>query len=331
MKLAQIAFGLVLIVSSLQARAGRGGDLVNNGGGIAEKNVLYAYEKLDVYLKLCLNSNACKLTLDQKKIVEQIYKSLGEEKQNRNQIEFLSEKAKPNSFILEGQVRVARTGSRVGSVIMINTDLLYSQIGNTYTAVSIPEAVAILVHELGHHYGKYTHDELDLIGVRVSMLMQQKMINTPLLPWNAIVSASVFNADAFVGFPQVILSVGDEVIDISKIYEDSVHCQVLTLPIPILPIPDLQLLTKTPVGSLLHNVHWEKIKDGDDVLKVQIRANVSNNCLYKNDVKYRNNNFQLSIEFNVTKTDMKWKYDPSSLKLNQFKTPWWKLIRLPHM
>ncbi|MBC7369991.1 MAG: hypothetical protein H7326_00395 [Bdellovibrionaceae bacterium] len=235
------------------------------------------------------------------------------------------------SYVVCGQIRVARTGDRVGSPIKINADLLYSQVGAVYTAVSIPEVVAILVHELGHHYGKYTHNDLDLIGVRVSMLMQEKMINTPLLPWNAIASASVFNADAFVGFPQVILSVGDEVIDISQAYEQAVHCEVLTLPIPILPIPDLQLVTKAPVGSLLHNVHWEKIKDREDVLKVSIRANVSNNCLYKNDVKFRNNNFQMSIEFDVKKTDTEWKYDPASLKLDQFKTPRWKLIRLPNM
>jgi hypothetical protein len=332
MKISRILTAVTLsMLTGFAASANIGGDLVNNAGGIAEKNVLYAYEKLGTYLQLCLKSEACKLNPAQKNIATQIFKGLPQEQLNQKQISFESESKKPGSFIIDGQVRVAKTGRLVGSPIIINVDLLYSKVGGLYQAVSIAEAVAILVHELGHHYGNYTHDELDLIGVRVSMLMQQKMITTPMLPWNAIVSASVFNADTFVGFPQVLLTVGDDVIDISEIYEKSVHCEVLTLPIPVLPVPDLELVTKVPMGSLLHNIHWDKIKDKEDVLKVQILANVSNNCIYKNDIKLRNNNFQISIDFEAKKTATTYKYDPASLKLNQFKTPWWKLIRLPNL
>lgn len=307
----------------------QGGDLVNNGGGLAEKNMFYAYEKMEKYLQLCLGSDSCKLTNEQRDLVLKILKSLPQEKANQNQLVFLSEKKAPGTFIIDGQVRIAKTGSAVGSSIMVNVDLLYSKGANGYEAMSLPEAVAVLVHEFGHHHGNFSHEDLDLIAVRISVLLQQKTISTPLLPWNSFVSASVLGSSSRADFPQVLLTVGEEVIDLSDEYKKAVHCEVLTIPIPILPLPDLELVTKVPAGSILHNIHWDKVKEKDGSLVIKIVGSVSNTCVYKNDVEMRNNNFQMSIRFVIKKTNDTWKYDPTTLELDQFKDPWWKLIKLP--
>lgn len=306
-----------------------GGDLVNNGGGVAEKNVYYAYENMQRYLQLCLASSTCKLTNDQQALVRRIQASLPQER-NGSQLIFASEKKAPGTFMIDGQVRVAKTGSRIGSPIYINVDLLYSKTTDGYEAMTIPEAVAVLVHEFGHHQGNFPHIELDIIGVRISQLIQQKTINTPLLPWSSFISASVLMSTALEDYPQLLLTVGDDVIDLSAEYKKSVYCEVFTIPIPIVPLPDLELVTKEPMGSILHNIHWDKVKQSENELVVKIVGNVSNVCLHKNNLELRNNNYLMSIKFKVNKVQGSWKYDPNTLELDQFRDPWWKLIRLPN-
>jgi hypothetical protein len=328
MKFARILMAMMASLG-LQAAHGWGGDLVNNGGGLAEKNVLYAYEKIDKYLQYCVTSSVCKLTDAQKVIAQKIYNGLPQEKAAGNQLQYISEQKVPGSFMIDGNIRIAKTGSTIGSPIVINTDMLYNKVGDTYEALTMPEAVAVLVHEFGHHYGSYTHEELDLIGVRVSMMMQQKMITTPMLPWNSFASASVFNSKLRTDFPQVLLSVGTDLVDISEIYRRTVHCEVFTLPIPVLPIPDLELVTREPVGSMLHNIHWEKIKEKDDQISVKIIGNVSNTCTYKSNLEVRDNNYQISISFTAKRAGDSWSFVSNSLSLTQFKDPWWKIIKLP--
>nr|WP_295900084.1 hypothetical protein [uncultured Bdellovibrio sp.] len=331
-KLNALILSLIVSVSAVSANARilRGGDLVNNGGGIAEKNVFYAYEKLDKYIQICLKSDSCKLNERQRGLLQEIYDHMSLEKANK-QLIFASEKNAPGSFIIDGLVRVAKTGSTVGSPIYINSDLLYTKSeAEGYDPVSIPEAVAILVHEMGHHYGNYTHEELDLLGVRVSLLLQQKFISTPLIPWNSEISATVFNPNLTTSFPEVLLNVGDDVIDISEEYKEAVACVGITVPIPILPIPDLELLNKKPQASILHNVHWSKFKEKDDTLSVMITGNVSNNCVYKTNIFIRNNDSKINITFRMVKSSTgKWIYIKDSLGVDQYKDPWWKIIRLP--
>lgn len=329
MKLNCLIVSLVVGLAAGSAFARRGGDLVNNGGGIAEKNVFYAYEKLDKYIQICLKSDLCKLNDRQRGLLQQIFTNMPQEKLSK-QLIFASESKEPGTFIIDGLVRVAKTGSTVGSPIYVNSDLLYTKNeADSYDPVSIPEAVAILIHEMGHHYGNYTHEELDLIGVRASLLLQQKFISTPLIPWNAEISAIVFNPNLVSSFPEVLLNVGDDVIDISAEYKDAVACVGLTVPIPILPIPDLELLNKKPVASILHNVHWAQFKEKNEELAVTITGNVSNNCVYKTNIGIRNNESKLNITFRMKKSNGKWVYIKESLDVNQYKDPWWKIIRLP--
>ncbi|WP_413585593.1 hypothetical protein [Bdellovibrio sp. HCB274] len=320
---------LVLASVSVTAFAGPGSDWVGNGGGIAEKNVLFAYERLEKYIEVCLTSDSCKLTPREREIIAKIAKSLPQEVRSR-MLYFGSEKKTPGFFIIDDLVRVAKTGSTVSSPIYINSDLLYSKnAAGEFTAVSVAEAVAILIHEFGHHHGNYTHEELDLLGVRISMLVQMKTSVTPLLPWSNDVSAMVFTKDVYTAYPEVILNVGDDLIDISKAIADEAMCYRYSIPIPVLPIPDVDLLSKKPAGSVVYNLHWDKFNDSDTKIKVKLIGNISNTCVYKTNILLRSNDYKISIAFSATKIADKWKYDPGSLKVEQYRDPWYKVLRLP--
>ena len=314
----------------LHSQAFAGGDLINNGGGIAEKNVLYAYAKLESFIHLCLSSEACKLNEPQKQILQKIYANIPAEKKSVNQIIMASERQKPGSFMIDGNVRVAKTGSAVGSPIYINVDLLYTrnQDGD-YEPVTVPEAVAILVHELGHHSGHYSHEELDLVSIKVSLFLQKEFITTPMLPWNSEISIAVYNPKLKTGYPLLILNVGDEIIDISEIYAEIVRCTFLSIPIPIVRAPDITLLSNKPLGSTLYNLHWLKITESGSRLKVRAQGNISNKCAYSHETNIRDNNYQFAMEFTLKRNDDRWIYSSSSLKMQQFKDAWWKVIKLP--
>ncbi|MBY0554714.1 hypothetical protein K2P97_09305 [bacterium] len=320
-------FSLTLIYSSLSFA---GGDLINNGGGIAEKNIMFAYQKLDTYLKLCLSSDFCKVDKTQKQILEQIAAGLAEEKQNPSQIQFASEKNQKGFFIIDGEVKIAKTGSRIGSTIYINTDMLYTknEMGY-YIPMSIGEAAAVLVHELGHHYGDYSHTDLDLVGVRVAMMLQHKTYNTPLLPWSQQISATIINPDVNDSFPDILLYIEDQVIDLSAQFAETVNCPKFIIPIPILPIPDIPVNVKKPLGTLVHNVHWDKISSKDEKTAIlSISGDLSHKCKDSKDVNIRSQDYRIEIDFTVNMDENgKWVLNKELLKMEQKRDTWWKIIK----
>ncbi len=306
----------IILITSI---ANAGGDLINNGGGIAEKNVLYAYQKLDSYIKLCLSSEMCKVNNLQRSILEKINQGLAQERRNLDQIQFSSEKTNPGFFIIDGEVKVAKTGRQIGSPIFINTDLLYArnELG-FFIPLSISECVAILVHELGHHYGDFAHTDLDLTGVRVALMLQQKTYSTPLLPWSEQISAVVINRDVDTSYPDILLYVEDQAFDLSQQFKDSVFCPKFFIPIPFLP--DVPLSTKKPVSTLAHNVHWNKLATNGATSLLSIRADLAHNCKDANNNGVRSQDFLVKIDFFVTMGPLgKWTLDNNSIKIEQSK------------
>ena len=323
-----LIFCLIILLSS-PAKAKAGGDLVNNGGGIAEKNIVFAYQKMDSFLNLCLKSDSCRVDDEQKLILQQILSGLSAERQNKNQVQFVSEKNNPGFFILDGEVKVAKTGHTPGSSIFVNTDLIYTknEMGY-YIPMSVPEAAALLIHELGHHYGEYSHTDLDLLGVRVAMLLQQKTYTTPLLPWTQQISAVVINPDLENSFPNILLYIDDQVVDVSEKYKEIASCPKFTIPIPILPIPDIPVAGKTPAGSLVHNVHWRKTAFSGASATLSIEADISHKCKKSDKEEVRSQDFRLTLDFMINQNaDGKWTLNQESVKLEQRKDAWWKIIR----
>ena len=305
-----------------------GGDLVNNGGGIAEKNILFANEKIGSYISMCLKSEICKLSKDQLKTVESIYQGLVV-KGITSSIKFLSEKKSPGTFIIDGLVRVAKTGNWPGAPIFINTDLLYTQnVDKSFSAVTISEAVAILIHELGHHYSNDSHESLDLIGVKVSLQLQKKLISTPLLPWNENLSVIVFNNEN--GFPDVLILSGQDMLNLSSLFMKQAICDMVSLPMPFVLLPDITLVTSRPQNSMFYNVHWENFEVKGDKLTATVIGNVSNGCLYsKNAGVVQVNDYKMTINFSAVKINGQWQLSRNSIGFEQVREPWYKIIKLP--
>jgi len=167
---------LLTLIFCLRAVAG---DEVG-GAGIAENNAMYAWNNLESFLKICLESTDCKLTEKEMGILSKIQASMKKEKQNKNAIEFKAEHLSPGFFFVDGQVRIAKTGYSVGDTIYINTDLCYPAaqaasiplLPPPDRPLDIPLAIAILVHELGHHQGERDHTALDVLGGKINSAMR---------------------------------------------------------------------------------------------------------------------------------------------------------------
>jgi hypothetical protein len=200
-----------------------GGDLVNNGGGLAERNVLFAYNNLEFSLRLCLDGPSCRLSQMENRILLDIYTHLAAERENAKQIVFLSEKKFPGTFLIDGEMKAAVTGSLVGSVIKINTDLLYFIKKNHMTeGLSVHEAIAMLIHELGHHHGNFSHTELDLLGLKVSEHLNKSTYKTPLLPSGSPLSAVFINGAAGSTFPEILLYSSQQMFNLSGLLKKEI-------------------------------------------------------------------------------------------------------------
>jgi hypothetical protein len=161
--------GMITILAAIPASAYKGGDGTGNGGGLAEKNVVYAYVHLEDYLKGCVSSSECGLNSSENRLVQGLLSSLDEEQSVPDQLEFHSE-SEPgyrDFFLIDGQVKVARTGSEIGSTIYFNLDLIYTRASGRLEPMGIAEAAGILTHELGHHQGQYSELALNTLAVKV--------------------------------------------------------------------------------------------------------------------------------------------------------------------
>ncbi len=191
----------------------------------------------------------------------------------------------------------------------------------------------MLTHEMGHHYGTYSHTELDFLGAKVSMLLQQDIITTPFLPNDVQISATIINDRSHQNFPEILLNVYDTVVDVSKAFKDELKCPIITIPIPIDPLPDINLSYSRPYSATYHNVYWYKYSDTVSSGLFTLRGSLSNFCHQNDTYKDSDKDFRVEITFGVTPV-MKdgtriWAYDPKRLAVDQRRDPWWKFLHLP--
>ena len=138
-------------------------------------------------------------------------------------IEFKSESESPGFFVLDGQVRIAKTGSNPNDVIYINCDMALAN------QTEILDAVAILSHELGHHFGVKDHQRLDAFGARIKQYLIKFQISaSEIFPssggddqlaelwafnlWNLMSGAPMFPVD---GNTVIIVWDGSDYIDLT--------------------------------------------------------------------------------------------------------------------
>ena len=320
---------LTLLLMSFNLLA-KGGDLVNNGGGIAERNVLFAYTNLEFSIGLCLDLESCHLSNREHSILKDIYSHLDEEKKNQNQIVFISELKYPGTFIIDGEMKAAATGSTIGSVIRVNTDLLYSiKEHEQIEALSVHEATAMLVHELGHHYGSFTHTELDLLGIKVSQHLNKSTYQTPLLPNGSSISAIFINGKEGTSFPEAILYGHQQMINISEFLKKQVSCELFGLPIKIGSLPPIAIPIKRPNAFLVNNVYWSEMpRRNNGVFK--IKGSLTNYCDKEELNLNLNRNYKFEIAFTINHTDDKnienWSINENSIKIMQIEEPWLRIL-----
>lgn len=273
-----------------------GGDLVNNGGGLAEKNILFVFAKMDSYLLSCLSSPSCQLDERQKTVLRNILEGLPTERLNPHLIQFYSEANYPGFFVIDSEVKVAKTGSTPKSPIYINTDMIYTLDHSGYKVpIGTPEILAILIHELGHHYGSESHEFLDLLGVRVGMFVSQQSYVTAPLPWLQGVSISAINTSTDVStFPDVTLLLGDKALNIGSDIQKTAMClyQIHF---------GAETETRRPTGIFIYNLHWSFAKQrGNQSSDLMMTALVTYNCnyglRYKAGLQEHTLNIRLKVE-----------------------------------
>jgi hypothetical protein len=304
------------------------GDDVNNGGGVAERTVLYAYSKIDSYIKLCLNSDTCKLKISEKDLLNKILAALPQEHASADQIRFASEKESPGTFLINGEIKAAKTGNKIGSPIYFNRDLLTSKsIHNIFEPISLSNAVSLLVHEMGHHHlSKFEEADLDLLGIKVSLLLDQEINQTPVFPNNRNINAVIINDKVTTFYPEVLLYIGDDVYDITEKFKDALLC---LKPISLNPLPDPEnpMPLKKPLKVTYYNIHWDTFAENNGQGVFQILGNLILDCGDNTNDKSN----QAKISFNVRRENNKWKLVENSIRAQQFYKPWWKIINLPFL
>lgn len=305
------------------------GDHVNNGGGLAEQRMTYAYLNMTRYIDLCLSASDCLINKKQRAVLELIKKQVPDELKNKKQLKFISEKKVPGTFIINSELKIAKTGDEIGSPILINLDLIYSKDG---TPLSLARAIAILIHEFGHHNNSIIdastdHTFLDLLGNKVALIYSDYKLVTPLSAARREVQISVFNPTHEKSFPNVILRVNNTMLDISKIVKEKLKCSRVILPLGV------TIKSGKPKSTKLHNLHWTKIKEKSHSWNFKIVGNLSNFCNDHKSLTHFMKNFKLEIKFKAKKKITNGKVEltlkKDSIEISQIYDPWIKFFYTP--
>lgn len=339
--LMMLTFGLIPWSSAIEVAPGavslirtwRPGDDVNNGSGLAEKTFVRAFASLDRYLGLCLHSQICRLSEKDRAVLTAIQDTLPLQNEAHSGLIFASEREEPGTFIIDGELKIAKTGSKVGAPIYLNRDLIYrlSPDGGLQP-LALGEAVSILVHELGHHQGEMDHTYLDVLGNKVALVLQHHISESPLLPMNTRLSLIVINGDTGRDYPQILLNVFDQQYDLSSLFADQMKCHFQLVPLPILD--EISVKEQKPKGVMIHNVHWTRFSEASPEDKFVLEGNLTKFCEDGSTFKNTNKDHKARFTFQLDQVGagtqaQTWVLKADSLEIKDKYDPWWKFIRLP--
>lgn len=156
-----LALGLRPALALALASGGGGGDEVGSGDNLAEQQILFVHAQLEPYLDACLALPSCGLSAGERELLRRVRDALPAERQVGGTPRFVSGRERPGFFVIDGARKTARTGARVGDPIYVDRDQL------RFDQMDAPLAVALLVHELGHHHGARDEADLDILGAKV--------------------------------------------------------------------------------------------------------------------------------------------------------------------
>jgi len=200
-------------------------DEVNNGEGGSERNIVYSLLNLQKYIDMCLTAKECKLNAEERQLVEQIRDGLLAPAEREKQLSFVSEQAKPGFFIVDGEMKIAKTASSIGSMIYINTDLLYTKDARgKITGLDIPRSVGLLIHELGHHHEEASHLKLMALGVKFQVFLFAHIQQIDLGRYQSHVQAVSIDFATNRSFTNILVNDGDQMMDLTEDIKDVVQC-----------------------------------------------------------------------------------------------------------
>lgn len=246
------------------------GDAGGTGAGVAEQYITFGYMNLEKYIGLCLAAESCRLTMEERTLLRAIREAMPQERKTKDQIEFRSETKEPGFFFLEGQVRIAKTFESVGSLIYVNQDLLYSKgpLGDTIS-ISFSTAIALLIHELGHHQGEKSHLALDVLGAKVATLLKNQSQEISVSPADNNAVATAINYPQNAGnFTQILVTDGSLTLDYTDVVKRAVKC----------PGQDAEL-----AYLMVWNLHWmrpywdRKLESGYN--RIPLRGQITIQCI----------------------------------------------------
>lgn len=251
------------LIRNIQIERSGGGDIIGNGGGLAEQNFTYALTQLTDFIqetiKAGLVSGADVAPL---KLIAQASRL---EAMKADKLIFLSGKSNPGFFDAEHdpEVRLAKTGFTQDAPIFVNLDLLYRKTGDVVEMLPVPVMIASLVHEIGHNVGLTDHAYLDFLGARVRQMVEREYQRThrQLTETTRIEMVSI-NLGAY-SLPRLSLTVGDKLVSFEKELYQVLQCRN----------------GSTPKAARLSNQHWERPMEFSQNWVAPFRAWVTLTCM----------------------------------------------------
>lgn len=204
-------------------RAG-GGDIIGNGGGLAEQNFVYALAQLSDFIAETMAAGLVKE--DDARTLAKIGELAKAKKHQAHELIFISGKLIPGLFHAghDSEVRLAKTGLSPEAPILVNLDLLYDRRGVDLEIMPLPIMVASLVHELGHQVGIEDHSYLDFLGSRVRRLLEREQVRVSrtLGSEGRVVMTSINLGRQTI--PRLSATVGTKLVSFDAQLSDALRC-----------------------------------------------------------------------------------------------------------
>ncbi len=312
---------IIICYSPLNFAYQHNGDDVYNGESIIDLTVKYAYLKLENLSKLCLKARTCDLNQSEESLLEIIISTLPVEQVNENQITILSSKDRPELFLIDNEMKVAVTGSYVSSPIFLNRELLYKKNETNLNLIplSLAEIAGILIHEMGHHHGNFSESELDGLAAKITMFLNRHIEMLPQLPRQKELSGLLVNSDNKNGFPEFILSSGEDFISLASELKDEFYCPAESI---------FKRRGKKPISVFLFNLHWSNNGQLNSEGKYSLIGNLILNCENAQKNIEIINDYKIFISFKLKDySNMQSAViDKSSIYSEEFYEPRWKLF-----
>lgn len=223
----------------LQARLG-GGDIIGNGGGLAEQEFRFAFRRIPSAISSCLGSPVCSISSRDLLVLEKIKNIAARSIENKDRLIFLSESKYPGFFRDNGSgsIRIAKTAFIPGAPIFINLDMVYKE---RVAVVDFPLMISILVHELGHQAKVRSHSRLDELGSRMRDYLLQDSNEITQNVAGSEAKVKIYNLKEANKFSEVFFSYRGQIVSLKERIRKLLSCKSET---------------SIPIGFEVSNIHW---------------------------------------------------------------------------